>query len=145
LPPFESLLRALGIERRGYERAKKISLPKEVFRFLVKLSLESSEFNESGYMRENPDVANALRRGEVKDVREHYINFGYFEGRVGGTPTVDENWYLTAYPDVAVAVKLGDVGSAREHYNIIGSAEGRGPNANYVPVAEKWKKVLQKA
>ncbi len=142
VPPFESLLRALGVDRPGYERSSKIPLPKEVFKFLVKLALEASEFNEAGYLKENPDVADAVRRGEVKDVREHYIHFGYFEGRTGGTPTVDENWYLKTYPDVAVAVKLGQIGSAREHYNIVGGSEGRSPNPDYVPVAEKWKKVL---
>jgi hypothetical protein len=48
----------------------------------------------------------------VADALLHNIGFGYFEGRTGGTPTVDELWYLTTYPDVAEAVKLGRVQSA---------------------------------
>jgi len=142
VPSFESLLRALGVDRPTYERSSKIPLPKEVFKFLLRIVLEHSEFNEAAYLRDNPDVAEAHRRGEMPDVREHYIGFGYFEGRTGGTPTVDEAWYLDAYPDVAQAVKLGSIGSAREHYNIVGGSEGRSPSAAYIPVADQWKRAL---
>ena len=142
VPPLDSLLRALGVDRATFERSSKIPLPKEMFKFLIKLALENGAFNEAAYLKENPDVAAAVRKGEIADAREHYIGFGYFEGRTGGTPIVDENWYLETYSDVAQAVKLGKVGSAREHYNIIGGAEGRSPSAEYIPVAEQWKKVL---
>ncbi len=145
VPPLESLLRALGVDRATYERSSKIALPKEVFKFLIKIALENSEFNEAGYLKENPDVADAMKKGEISDPRAHYVGFGYFEGRTGATPTVDEKWYLETYPDVAQGVRAGTVGSAREHYNIIGGSEGRSPNASYIPVAEKWKKALVKA
>jgi hypothetical protein len=145
VPPLESLLRALGVDRATYERSASISLPKEMFKFLLLLALESSEFNESGYLKENPDIPPAIRKGEIKDAREHYLGFGYFEGRTGATPPVDEAWYLANYKDVAQAVRQGEIISARDHFNTVGSAEGRSPSASYSPVADKWKKALVKA
>lgn len=145
VPPLNSLLRALGVDRATYERSSKVALPKELFKLLVHMALANSAFNEVGYLKENPDVADAIRNGEIADARAHYIGFGYFEGRTGATPAVDETWYLTTYPDVAQAVKLDKIKSAREHYNMIGGAEGRSPNAAYIPVAEQWKKALSRA
>jgi hypothetical protein len=145
VPPFESLLRALGIDRATYDRSATIAVPKEMFKFLVQVALDSSDFNQAGYLRDNPDIAEAVRDGDVADPRAHYVGFGYFEGRTGGTPNVDERWYLTTYSDVAQGVKTGKVRSANEHYNVIGGSEGRSPSADYVEVAAQWKKALVRA
>jgi hypothetical protein len=142
VPQFDSLLRSIGIDRATFERSAKIGVPKEMFKLLIQVALANSDFNEDGYLKTNPDIAEAARKGAVDDVRMHYIGFGYFEGRSGGTPPVDERWYLSTYSDVAQAVKLGKVASASEHYNVIGGSEGRSPSAEYVPVAEQWKKAL---
>ena len=142
VPPLDSILRSIGLDRTAYDHASKIPLPKEMFKLLMQVALANSDFNEAGYLRENPDVADAVRSGSIDDARMHYIGYGYFEGRVGGTPAVDERWYLNTYSDVAQAVKLGKVASASEHYNVIGSSEGRSPNRDYVPVAEQWKRAL---
>jgi membrane peptidoglycan carboxypeptidase len=93
-------------------------------------------------LKENPDVAEAVRKGQVENAQQHYSGFGYFEGRTGGTPAVSERWYLATYPDVATAVRQGKVTSATEHYNVVGGAEGRSPSADYVTAAEKWKRAL---
>jgi hypothetical protein len=142
VPQFDSVLRSIGIDRASFERSAKIAVPKEVFKLLVQVALANSDFNEEGYLKANPDIADAVRKGTVDDTRMHYIGFGYFEGRSGGTPPVDERWYLSTYSDVAQAVKLGKVASASEHYDVIGGSEGRSPSAEYVPVAEQWKKAL---
>ena len=94
------------------------------------------------YVLDNPDVADAVKKGDVEDARLHYIGFGYFEGRLGGTPAVDERWYLNTYTDVAQGVRVGRIGSASEHYDVIGASEGRSPSADYLPIAEHWKKAL---
>jgi hypothetical protein len=142
VPPLDSLLRAIGLDRATYNNSETIGLPKEMFRLLVQLALSNSDFNEAGYLRANPDVADAVRRGEVEDARLHYIGFGYFEGRIGGTPAVDERWYLKMYSDVAQGIRAGKIGSASEHYDVIGASEGRSPSATYLPIAEHWKKAL---
>ena len=86
VPPLDSLLRALGIDRATYDSTDTLALPKEMFKLLVQLALANTDFNEAGYLRANPDVAEAVRAGDVEDARLHYIGFGYFEGRLGGTP-----------------------------------------------------------
>jgi hypothetical protein len=133
------------MDRAAYERARDIPVPKEMFKFLVQVALANSDFNEAGYLRENPDVAAAVKSGKIEDARLHYVGFGYFEGRTGATPAVDERWYLNTYADVAQAVKLGKVASASEHYKVIGGSEGRSPSPEYVDVATQWKKALVSA
>jgi len=142
VPPFDSLLRALGTDRVKFERAITVPVPREALKLLLQLALESSDFNQDGYLKDNPDIAKAVRDGDVEDAYAHYVGFGYFEGRTGGTPNVDERWYLNTYSDVAQAVKLGSVKSASEHYNVIGGSEGRSPSVEYIPIAEQWKKAL---
>jgi hypothetical protein len=106
------------------------------------LAVASSDFNEAGYMKMNPDVEDAIKNKSVDSAILHYIGYGYLEGRVGATPDVDERWYLKTYPDVAAAVKSGKVKSATEHFNMIGAAEGRSPNSQYLAEAFQWKQAL---
>jgi hypothetical protein len=94
-------------------------------------------------MRNNPDIAEAHASGQIKDLRAHFIQQGYFEGRSGAGPTVNEEFYTSTYPDVADAVKRGDVTSAGEHYLRSGAAEGRIPNALMKEEIEGWLSVLR--
>ncbi len=41
----------------------------------------SENFNEQGYLAANPDVADAHRRGLIRDARSHFERFGRGEGR----------------------------------------------------------------
>jgi len=141
VPPLNSILRGLGVDRATFERSSRIMVPKEMFRLLLHMAVANCGFDEAGYLRDNPDVAAAVQSGEVDDAWSHYIGFGYFEGRTG-TPAVDEAWYLKTYADVAEAVRRGKVRSAKEHYNSVGAPEGRSPSEGYVKVAETWKKAL---
>jgi hypothetical protein len=140
VPPFDSLLTAIGVTRAEFENASVVVVPTELLKLLLQVAVASSDFNEAGYLRDNPDIAGAVKAGKVEDARVHYVGFGYFESRSGATPEVDEAWYLRTYPDVAEAVAKKSVGSAAEHFKVIGAAEGRSPNAFYVPAAEQWKK-----
>lgn len=142
VPSFDSILRSIGLDRARYAMAEEVTISKELFSFLLQIALASSEFNEAGYLEENPDIADGVRRGAVSDPRMHYVGFGFFEGRLGATPAVDEHWYLQTYPDIAIATKQGRVRSAKEHYQIAGAAEGRSPNPAYISVASQWKKAL---
>ena len=144
VPPFDSILRAIGTDRAGFDAASSVVIPKELLRLLLQVAVASSDFNEAGYLRENPDIAEGVRRGSVEDARTHYVGYGFFEGRVGATPSVDERWYLRSHSDVAQAVKQGGVASAAAHYNMIGAAEGRSPNPEYTAVAAQWKLALGK-
>lgn len=145
LPPLDSLLWAIGADRASYLRNNTVTLPKAVFNLLIELAIRGSAFNEAGYLKENPDVNVALGKGQVENALQHYSKFGYLEGRRGGTPTVDEAWYLATYPDVAQAVRSGQISSATEHYYVMGAGEGRSPNVTQLPVAARWKAMLQDA
>jgi hypothetical protein len=86
-----------------------------------------------------------VQDGSVESARLHYIGFGYFEGRLGATPEVDERWYLRSYPDVGSAVRAGQLASATEHFTVIGASEGRSPSSRYENDATQWKKALRAA
>jgi len=94
-------------------------------------------WDEAAYLRANPDVAAALRRGGagVSSGYDHYINYGIGERRqtapnLGG---MSEQEYLARNPDVAAAVQRGQYASAWDHWNQFGRNEvragGRGLNA----------------
>jgi hypothetical protein len=143
VPPLDSLLRAIGMSRDEFKRSETVSLPTELFKLLLQVAVANSDFNEAGYLTDNPDIADAARSGTVEDLRLHYVSFGYFEGRSGATPEVNERWYLRTYTDVADAVRAGNVSSATEHFRVIGASEGRSPSATYSATAEKWKRALK--
>jgi hypothetical protein len=141
VPPFDSLLRQLGVTRSDLESGQ-VSIPVELLKLFLQVAVANSDFNRAGYLRSNPDVAEAVSNGSIESPIRHYVGFGYFEGRLGATPDVDEAWYLRAYKDVEDAVKAKRLASAQEHFENVGAAEGRSPNAHYVPVAAQWKKAM---
>ncbi|HYZ31575.1 MAG TPA: hypothetical protein VE684_04750 [Crenalkalicoccus sp.] len=145
VPPYDALLRSIGTSREALEGASEVSVPMSLFRFLVQIAVANGDFNEAGYLQANPDVAEAVRRGEIENARLHYIGFGYFEGRQGATPEVDERWYLRSYPDVGSAVRAGQLSSATEHFMVVGASEGRSPSVHYENDAAQWKKALRAA
>jgi hypothetical protein len=106
--------------------------------------MTTAHFNEKFYLEQNPDIRSGLGRGNELTAQQHYIGYGYFEGRRGGGPQVDESWYLKTYPDVAAGVRSGAVKSAADHFEIAGASEGRAPSKEYLPVAAQWKKLLDK-
>ncbi|NEP45824.1 MAG: hypothetical protein F6K35_44120, partial [Okeania sp. SIO2H7] len=83
-------------------------------------------FNESIYLAENPGVAEAVNSGLVSSGFEHWLRFGYSEGR---SPQIvfDEEFYLATYPEVADAVANGTFVNGLEHYVLFGEDEGRQP------------------
>ena len=49
--------------------------------FIVDVNATAADFDEAGYLAANPDVAAALRDGNLKSGREHFLAFGQAEGR----------------------------------------------------------------
>ena len=109
VPPFDSLLRAIGITREEFENSAEVVIPTELFKLLLQVTVVNSDFNTKAYLKANPDVAEAIRNGSTEDARVHYVGFGFFEGRDGATPEVDEAWYLRTYSDVAGGVRSGQI------------------------------------
>ncbi len=144
LPPLDAMLKAVGATREQLNSGADVTIPAELLKLLIQAALASSDFNEAGYLSANPDVAAGVRAGAVPNARAHFIGFGYFEGRRGALPAVDEKWYLATYDDVAKALQTNktEVRTAAEHFETVGVTEGRSPSARYESVAAHWKRVL---
>jgi hypothetical protein len=142
-PPYDHLLRAAGLSRATVDSAKEVTIPRKLFEFLLKVALTTTEFDESSYLEANPDVRDKMAHGSELSPKQHFVGFGYFEGRKGVLPKVDERWYLKTYSDVAAAVTRGAVATAAQHFEIVGAGEGRAPSRDYLAVANQWKELLK--
>jgi hypothetical protein len=144
VPPLESLYRHLAVRQLAFDGEQQVQLSSKFFKFILQLAIAHCDFDEGDYLDKNPDVRKAVERGEVESGFVHYVEYGYFEGRRGGIPSVDEKWYNKQYPDVAAGIAAGKIKDATEHFYSIGAAEGRSPNqANEIEAAQ-WKKVLSR-
>jgi hypothetical protein len=84
-------------------------------------------FDEEFYAFHNPDITEAVARGDFPSGFEHYLRFGEMEGRLAlrTFSQFDEADYLERYPDVAAAVQQGTLPSGSAHYKRYGFQEGR--------------------
>jgi hypothetical protein len=96
---------------------------------VIKQLLLCVDFDEEWYLEAYPDIAEAVRDGRVPSARQHFLENGYFEGRIPVRIPFDEKWYLETYPDIAAAVESGEIPSAERHFRDIGYFEGRLPHA----------------
>jgi hypothetical protein len=99
----------------------------ESFMHGVRLLLRGIEVDDHWYVTAYPDIAAAIAAGAVKSAKAHFIEDGYFEGRLPFELDVDDKWYLKAYPDVAEGISRGDFRSAKDHFQNYGYREGRLP------------------
>lgn len=125
-PPFELLKRFASVSTVRGEVWFNISYTD--FLAMMKLILATVEVDEAWYLREYEDIGKAVRAGTVASARRHFIDDGYFEGRLPGPHAVDAAWYLRAYPDVAESIRRGTVDSAQQHFEQDGYREGRLPH-----------------
>lgn len=122
-PSFDAINAALDL------RAKEggiVVLRYDKLRALVRVLLDLVEIDEAWYKATYADVAQGIATGIFPSAKEHFIQHGYFEGRLPHDVEVDEAWYYEAYPDVAAAFEAGGP-SAKEHYLEHGYREGRSP------------------
>jgi hypothetical protein len=85
------------------------------------------DVDEAWYARTYEDIGNAVKNGVLRSARQHFVDDGYFEGRLPFPMLVDERWYLAENPDVAESIRKGVVDSAQDHFNKDGYREGRLP------------------
>lgn len=81
-------------------------------------------FEETTYLKGNPDVTQAVRQGLIAGL-QHFQQFGLAEGRVQVSLFFDERIYLASYPDVNQAEAFGIFASGLEHFIKFGESEGR--------------------
>jgi hypothetical protein len=95
----------------------------------LKLLLQSVDVDEKWYRLKYPDVADAIDDGVFRSAKHHFVESGYFEGRLPAELKVDEAWYAAEYEDVAEGVKDGAIPSILQHFRQHGYEEGRRPFA----------------
>lgn len=127
VPPFDLIRRSVEISTvRGELR---VNMSYEDFIKIIKMMIAGVEISEEWYTRTYEDIGKAIRDGGVKSAQRHFVEDGYFEGRMPFPIRVDEKWYLQQYPDVAESVRRGVVASAQVHFDEDGYREGRLPFA----------------
>jgi hypothetical protein len=125
LPPFELIRRSIEISSvRGELR---VNVSYEDFVSILKTMIRGIEVDEAWYARTYADIGGAIEDGTIGSAQQHFVNDGYFEGRLPFPIVVDERWYLTENPDVTESIRNGLVDSAQGHFDANGYREGRLP------------------
>jgi hypothetical protein len=125
IPPFEVIKRLMEISASKGQLIASASYENLIK--LVKLLLSAVEVDEAWYLKQYPDVSEAIAQGKINSARQHFIDNGYFEGRLPFAIPVDDEWYRKEYPDVAESIKNGIEPSAQSHFLRDGYKEGRLP------------------
>ncbi len=136
------MLQSLRINRERLGSKAKIAIDAKLLRALLQALVANAPFSEAFYTATYPDIAQAHVSGRIPDLHKHFIEAGFFEGRMGASPDVDETFYTTTYRDVGEAVQNGSVPSGQEHYLRSGAAEGRVPNPDTQTVIDTWMQAL---
>jgi len=91
--------------------------------------LNLGDFFDNGYyLSENPDVAAAVAAGGFSTGFDHFVQFGWLEGR-NGSILFNEAEYLAANDDVVGAIGAGAFSSGFQHFALFGHLEGRNPGS----------------
>ena len=136
IPPYKQLFTE-NTETKGTGK-ETITVSKSVFDLILKMALTTIEFDEKKYLAANPEVMGPVRNGELT-ARQHFCAYGYFEGRKGWLPTVDDVWYRKKHKDVDEAIGNGHISSAQEHFESSGASEGREPSSKLSTIAALWR------
>lgn len=88
--------------------------------------LEGPAVDDTFYLADNPDVAEAVESGVLSSASAHFQAFGNAEGR-SPNALFDTEVYLANNPDVAAAVDDGQL-TAWDHFDTYGWREGRNPS-----------------
>jgi hypothetical protein len=124
LIPYARLRELLGLSGGDQQS---VVLSRDRLEHAVKMLLRAVQVDEDWYLRQHPDVSEAVAKGAFRSAKHHFIESGYFEGRKPARVLVDEEWYGRAYPDVSESVEFGELGSCQEHFDRYGESEGRLP------------------
>ena len=125
LPPFEVVRSLLTISTVKGERM--VSCTYENMVQMLRRMIIGVEVDEAWYLEAYPDIADAIEKGVVKSARLHFVNDGYFEGRLPFPIQVDERYYLANNAGVADYVRKGMLTSGQQHFEENGYKEGRLP------------------
>lgn len=125
IPPFEFLKSKATI---GITNGRTmIHMSHDLLVEMLRAIVVNIEVDEAWYLERYPDVASAVRTGVFKSAKDHFVNNGYFEGRMPFHIQVDESFYLAHNPEVAEFVRRAELASGQQHFEENGYLEGRKP------------------
>lgn len=142
LIPWVLLKKALQFHGDETKPDTPVTVSNRVLRMLIETALAAQPFEETAYLRANPDVARSVRDGACPSARKHYATLGYYEDRTPAKAGFDEEWYLDRYPDIRRAVAVGDCRSGHEHYSGAGLREWRSPNKAAESDIYRWHQAI---
>jgi len=125
LPPFETLKTYVTVSNVKGEL--KVSCTYESLVQMLRQLITGIEVDEEWYLGRYSDIAGAINEGTVPSARLHFVNDGYFEGRLPFPIHVDERYYLSQNTGVADFVREGTLKSGQQHFEENGYSEGRLP------------------
>jgi hypothetical protein len=125
LPPFSVVKRMVRRPNPGEKTRVYTCL--EDLQAVIRTLLTVVEVDEVFYLERNADVAKGIEEGVIRSAQDHFVNHGYFEGRMPYPIWIDEPWYLTTHADFAKTVAEGTYATAQDHFDGPGYAEGRAP------------------
>jgi hypothetical protein len=125
LPPFEILKSYLTLSTVKGELM--VSCKYEDLIQMLRKMIIGVEVDEAWYLERYQDIATAIQEGSVASARLHFVNDGYFEGRLPFPIEVDERYYLSQNQGVADYVRKGMLTSGQQHFDENGYEEGRLP------------------
>lgn len=144
IPNGRFLIESIGLtqDRLDATLKTKVGVPTQLLRELIKIMASTLPFDRDFYLSTYPDIREAYDDGRITDPRTHFIEQGYFEGRLASKPNIDEQYYRSTYPDVGAAIEAGELQSAMEHYLRAGVFEARFPNSESVTATKRWLEIL---
>lgn len=135
LVPFDAIKRDLHL--LAAQGTVRVNITYDEFTAVIRKLLGAITVDENWYRATYRDVAEGIKSGVHPSAGQHFVEHGYFEGRLPYPIEVDETWYLNTYPDVADGIRNGEHLSATEHFITNGYREGRQPSAASGQAAEE--------
>jgi hypothetical protein len=87
MPSYREITEVLGLDLVG--ASGPVSVDPRALLEVISRFIGQIDVDEEGYRREYPDVAQAIERGEILSARDHFLEFGYFEGRNPTPPAAE--------------------------------------------------------
>lgn len=125
LPPFDFLKYQATVDTVAGQTMVHMSQDELVE--MLRSIIINMDIDEDWYLRRYPDVAEAVRAGTFKSAKEHFVNNGYFEGRMPFHIEVDEKYYLARYPELVESIQKEVIANGQQHFDENGYLEGRRP------------------
>jgi hypothetical protein len=129
-PLVDDFVDYVNVPLDKFSGPRKVLVSLDFLRSLIGVVAGELAFDINFYRDRYADLRSGVESGEIKDLKSHFVNHGFFERRQGcprQTAPVDEKWYLAEYPDVAKGLLEGQVSNATSHYLATGRKEGRLP------------------